>query len=137
MKKLLLGLLIGLGLTVGITAMAVSVFNSNQVGNSPANGSVLQTNGSTSTWVATSTLGFVGGSGTPGTPLNSVQFNSASTFAGSANLLFTGGNVLTLNGTFNATSSKISNATSTNLTVTSLTPGNCVQARHERSFTIS
>lgn len=63
MKKILLGLFIGLGLTIGLTALAVSVFNSNQIGSSPSNGKVLQTNGSTSTWVATSTLGF--GSASP------------------------------------------------------------------------
>jgi len=57
MKKLIFGLLIGLGLTAGITALAVSVFNSNQVGSSPSAGNVLQTNGTTSTWVATSTWG--------------------------------------------------------------------------------
>ena len=62
MKKLLLGILIGLGFVAG-TAYAVSVFNSNQVGSSPSAGKVLQTNGTTSTWVATTTLGIVGGGG--------------------------------------------------------------------------
>lgn len=45
---------------------ALSIFKSNQVGSSPANGYVLQTDGSSSSWVATSTLGLGsgGGSGT-------------------------------------------------------------------------
>ncbi len=62
MKKLLLGLFIGLGMTAGV-AYGASVFNSNQVGNSPGAGKVLQTDGSISTWVATSTLGLGAGSG--------------------------------------------------------------------------
>lgn len=52
-----------IGLIIAGTAYAVTVFNSAQVGSSPANGRVLQTNGSISTWVATSTLGFISGSG--------------------------------------------------------------------------
>ncbi len=118
MKKILLGILIGLGLTAGVAYAATSVFNSNQVGSSPSNGKVLQTNGTTSTWVATSTLGFSGGSGTPASPTNSLQFNNAGAFGGSANLLFTGGNAVFLNGTLNATTSIVSSASSTNQTVT-------------------
>ena len=59
MKKLLIALGI-LGL-IG-TAHAVSVFNSGQVGTGAASGSVLQTNGTVSTWVPTSSLGISGGS---------------------------------------------------------------------------
>lgn len=51
---------------VGV-AHAVSVFNSNQVGTSPVAGSVLQTNGSTSQWVTTSSLGISGSAGTVST----------------------------------------------------------------------
>ena len=47
-------------------------------------------------WVALSGAGG-GGSANPGTPLNSVQFNSSSTFGGSANLTFTDGNRLNVN----------------------------------------
>ena len=47
-------------------------------------------------WVALSGAGG-GGSANPGTPLNSVQFNSSSTFAGNANLTFTDGNRLNVN----------------------------------------
>lgn len=41
--------------------VSATVFYSNQVGSSPSNGAVLQSNGSTSAWVATSTLGITGG----------------------------------------------------------------------------
>lgn len=41
---------------------ALSIFTSSQVGATPTNGYVLQTNGTNSTWVATSTLGFGSGS---------------------------------------------------------------------------
>lgn len=81
-------------------------------------GSVLSMKNNVPTWVATSTLGISGGSGTPATPLNSIQFNSASAFGGSANLLFTGGNAVYLNGTLNATTSKVAMSSSTNQTVT-------------------
>lgn len=52
---------------------------------------VLQTNGSGITsWVPQS-----GGGGTPGTPVNSIQYNNAGSFAGSATLLFNGTNTIT------------------------------------------
>lgn len=57
MKKILLtiGILVLIG--AHLTTAQVRTFVSSQVGTSPANGYVLQTNGATSTWVATSTLG--------------------------------------------------------------------------------
>lgn len=62
--KTLHKILIGLGiLALPLVVYGASVFNSNQVGSSPSNGKVLQTNGSVSTWVATSTLGISGGTG--------------------------------------------------------------------------
>lgn len=62
-----------IGLFIAGTVYAVTVFNSSQTGNSPANGRVLQTNGTTSTWVATSTLGFTGGSGTSTSSVQSIM----------------------------------------------------------------
>lgn len=59
MKKLLLLLAIFLPITVH---GALKAFNSEQVGSTPTNGYVLQTTGSESQWVATSTLGFTSGS---------------------------------------------------------------------------
>ena len=56
MKKYIISILIGLGL-IATPALAVWVFTSSQAGSTPTNGYVLQTNGLTSTWVATSTLG--------------------------------------------------------------------------------
>lgn len=65
-KYTILGIIIGLILAVGAPVYAVTVFRSDQVGSGPANGEVLLTNGTTSTWVSTSSLGIVsgGGSGT-------------------------------------------------------------------------
>lgn len=60
MKKILIGLA---ALFIPATVFAAAVFNSSQVGNTPTNGYVLQTNGSISTWVATSTLGITGTGG--------------------------------------------------------------------------
>ena len=57
MKKIL-AFLIGLGIA---TAYAIAPLSSPQIGYSPLNGYVLQTNGTTSTWVATSSLGIGGG----------------------------------------------------------------------------
>lgn len=45
--------------------MYAAILQSNQVGSSATNGYVLQTNGATSTWVATSTLGITGGTSNP------------------------------------------------------------------------
>ena len=59
MKKLLLLLAIFVPLTAH---GALKAFNSEQVGSTPTNGYVLQTTGSESQWVATSTLGFTSGS---------------------------------------------------------------------------
>jgi len=56
MKKYVISFLIGISL-IATPAFAVWVFTSSQIGLSPTNGYLLQTNGSTSTWVATSTLG--------------------------------------------------------------------------------
>ncbi|MFA5772896.1 MAG: hypothetical protein WC974_09225, partial [Thermoplasmata archaeon] len=56
MKKFITSFLIGLSL-IATPVLAVWVFTSSQTGSSPTNGYVLQTNGSISTWVATSTLG--------------------------------------------------------------------------------
>lgn len=57
--------LIAIGILLAIPTVvlgAQSVFQSNQVGSSATANYVLQTNGTNSTWVATSTLGFSGGS---------------------------------------------------------------------------
>src|ERR1035437_9217597 len=51
MKKLLY-ILLGIGIAITGTVYGATVFNSNQVGSSPSNGYILQTNGTVSTWVA-------------------------------------------------------------------------------------
>lgn len=62
-------------------------------GSAGTGGMVLQTTGSGLTWVATSSLGIVGGgSGSPGGSSGQVQFNSGGTFGGSANFTFDSGN---------------------------------------------
>ena len=83
------GLLLGLQF---LTTQAVSTLSSVQVGTNPIAGSVLQTNGATSTWVTTSSLGISGGggSGTVG-PASSTQvafFNSSTTITGSSTFTF-------------------------------------------------
>lgn len=65
MKKFIykIAVIISLLLIGSIAYASQPVFTSPQVGASPTNGYVLQTNGLNSTWVATSTLGLSGGSG--------------------------------------------------------------------------
>jgi len=58
MKKILISLL---GLSVLFAYGAINPISSPQIGTGASNGYVLQTNGATSTWVSTSTLGFSGG----------------------------------------------------------------------------
>ena len=61
---------------------------------SPVAGNFLQTDGSGNlSWAAG------GGGGSPGAPVNSVQFNSGGSFGGSANFLFDGTNTMSLNNT--------------------------------------
>src|SRR5258708_4934574 len=70
MKRFLYSILAAAIVLVGgfSTARAISVFTSNQVGLTPIAGRVLQTDGTNSAWVATSTLGISGGgSGTVST----------------------------------------------------------------------
>lgn len=80
MKKILY-IFLGALLMISGTAFAVTVFRSDQVGSTPVNGRVLQTNGTNSSWVATSTLG-LGGSGTPGGTSGQLQYNASGAFGG-------------------------------------------------------
>lgn len=70
MKKLLT-LLLALSLALPASVLAVTAFNSAQVGSSPLNGYILQTNGSISTWVPP-TAGGASGAGTFSTTTSSV-----------------------------------------------------------------
>lgn len=82
------------GLLLGSTAHA-TVFPSQQVGTGATQGYVLQTNGVTSTWVATSTLGLGGGGGgvgsfnATGSTGQVLIFTGTSTGLGYANLIYT------------------------------------------------
>jgi hypothetical protein len=71
MNKKIIPFLVATGLLLGSfgIAAAYTAFLSGQVGTSPTNGFVLQTNGSVSTWVATSSLGISGGSSASSTLL--------------------------------------------------------------------
>lgn len=81
--------------TFSSVAYAASVFTSNQVGISPSNGKVLQTDGTNSTWVATSTLGFGSGSGTD---VNWTFFNGSGIHpATTTNQVLIGGSATTTN----------------------------------------
>ena len=57
-----------------------SVFSSQQIGTTPSNGYVLQTNGSNSTWVATSSLGISGGGGGGSFSTTSINNFATTTF---------------------------------------------------------
>lgn len=61
-------------------AEAITVFYSNQVGSTPSAGRVLQTDGTNSTWVATSSLGFSGSGSAATTTINGAS-GPAFTFA--------------------------------------------------------
>lgn len=53
----------GIAIAIPLGSYALTTYKSIQVGNNPTNGYVLQTNGTDSTWVATSSLGISGGGG--------------------------------------------------------------------------
>lgn len=85
-KKTILFVAFGLLAFVG-SVHAVSVFNSNQVGTNPVAGSVLQTNGVTSTWVTTSSLGISGSGSSPtGTPNYIARYNNSGNLAVSSSI---------------------------------------------------
>jgi hypothetical protein len=60
-KYTIFGIILGYILSIAIPAYAITVFNSNQVGTTPSAGEVLQTDGTNSAWVATTTLGLTTG----------------------------------------------------------------------------
>jgi len=78
MKKLILTILATL--LIPFVALAFTAFYSGQVGGSASNGYVLQTDGTNSTWVGTSTLGISGGGGTPAGSTGQLQFNNGGSF---------------------------------------------------------
>lgn len=109
MKKILFGLIIGLGLTASMAYAATSVFNSNQVGNSASNGFILQTSGATSpsTWVPTSNIAdnnwvLVNGSLVPTTTIGIIVSASSTIGNGTqaGGLTISGGSTTTLNAYF-------------------------------------
>lgn len=90
MQKFLFLLVAGL-IFAGITNAQLRTFISEQVGSGPVNGELLQTNGSSSTWVATSTLNINAtslGSATSTEPFMAAYFVATSTTATST---FAGG----------------------------------------------
>src|ERR1035437_1516288 len=109
---LAIGVLAVAGFIYGTQKPSLSVastFNSSQVGSSPVNGSILQTNGTVSTWVTTSSLG------SPSTTIPTVfvsTFNGASgivTYAPSTTI------PVTFVSTFNGASGIINYAPSTTI----------------------
>ena len=58
---LLAGVIVGVAFSGNLVFGALQVFDSEQTGASPTDGYILQTDGTDSTWVATSTLGIGGG----------------------------------------------------------------------------
>lgn len=84
---------------IPLTVSAASYFGSNQLGPSQSNGYVLQTNGNNvNTWVSTSSLGIIGGSGSPGGSNTQVQLNSNGTFGASSNFTFASSSILSIVG---------------------------------------
>lgn len=101
MKRFIIPIIAILASFGAIAYAAQPVFTSPQVGTSPANGFVLQTNGTNSTWVATSTLGFQsnltlplsianGGTATSSAVTNGVYYYNGTNAEADSNLLFTG-----------------------------------------------
>lgn len=84
MKKYLPLILALLIITFGgaTESYALSVFAPVQEGVNPTSNFVLQDVAGTSTWVATSTLGIIGGSGSPGGSSGQIQYNGSGSFAG-------------------------------------------------------
>ena len=78
-KKLLISIGI-LAIPLSVWAATTPALKSIQVGSNPVNGSVLLTNGSISSWTATSSLGISGGGGTPAGSTGQLQFNNGGVF---------------------------------------------------------
>jgi hypothetical protein len=90
---------------IGPTTFSGSLFwsGSSDLGGAANNVLVLDANGQIYRTGSYSIGG--GGSGTPGTPLNSIQFNNNSSFGGSANLTFINTNTVNLTGSLIASGS--------------------------------
>jgi hypothetical protein len=159
MNKKIIPFLVATGLLLGSfgIAAAYTAFLSGQVGTSPTNGFVLQTNGSVSTWVATSSLGISGGSSASTTLLTdnntfsginsftNALSNWAGTWAGHAVSYFqVAGNYLTANAIATSTGETAGNLaywTSTNGTPALLgkvatTTANCSGTASCSQFTV-
>lgn len=85
-KYIITGLAI---LLIPTFALAITVFNSSQTGSYPSNGYVLQTDGTNSTWVATSSLG-ISGSSSFGYPFPGNATTTNLDFVGGLNIGNTG-----------------------------------------------
>lgn len=95
MKKALIYILLSAAFLFGINvADAITVFYSNQVGTTPSAGRILQTDGTNSSWVATSSLGIIGGGSGTSTPSSGsagfIQYASTSAgyFSATSTLFF-------------------------------------------------
>lgn len=96
--SLRLALALALLLFSASSALAFNTFYSAQEGTTPVKGSVLETDGTNSTWAATSTLGITGGSATPGGSSGQVEYNASSAFGGTSTTTLAAGSNVSFSG---------------------------------------
>lgn len=111
--------IIGLVLAISGTAYAATtVFKSNQLASSPSAGQVLQTDGTNSSWVATSTLGIVGGGSGSISTSTTAQIGKVAPWTGLGTLgngsLFDNGTVSGVNATTSLVSFNVQGSGSRN-----------------------
>lgn len=128
---------LGVFLSSFIPTYAVSVFTSGQVGSSAANGYVLQTNGTNSTWVATSSLFGIpfpiadGGTGTSTAP----TYGKLLVGDANGNYEFTSTSTLGIPNYWTLSGSNLYNNSGTNVGIGTTSPKNTLQVSNPSGAT--